>query len=128
MEPLTGEDPPSIGGYELRARLGAGGFGRVYLGLSPGGRAVAIKVLRSELREDREFLRRFRSEVAAARQVNGFYTAQVVAAGLDDERPWVATAFVPGPPLGRVVAANGPLTEPALWRLLAGLVEALQAI
>ena len=128
MESLTGEDPRSIGGYEVRARLGAGGFGQVYLGLSPGGRTVAIKVLRPELREDREFLRRFRLEVAAARQVNGFYTAQVVAAGLDDRRPWVATAFVPGPPLDRAVVANGPLPEPALWRLLAGLVEALQEI
>ncbi|HEY1823954.1 MAG TPA: PASTA domain-containing protein [Trebonia sp.] len=128
MESLTGDDPRSIGGYEVRARLGAGGFGRVYLGLSPGGRAVAIKVLRPELREDQEFLTRFRLEVAAARQVNGFYTAQVVATGLDDRRPWIATGFVPGPPLDRVVVANGPLSELALWRLLAGLVEALQAI
>jgi beta-lactam-binding protein with PASTA domain/serine/threonine protein kinase len=128
MESLTEEDPRSIGGYELRARLGRGGFGQVYLGLSPGGRAVAVKVLRPELGEDREFLRRFRLEVAAAQRVNGLYTAQVVAAGLNERRPWVATAFVPGPSLDRAVAANGPLPELALWRLLAGLVEALQAI
>ena len=128
MESLTADDPRSIGGYELRARLGKGGFGQVYLGLSPAGRAVAIKVLRAEMREDREFLRRFRLEVAAARRVNGLYTAHVVAAGLNDRRPWVATAFVSGPPLNQVVAANGPLPELALWRLLVGLVEALQAI
>jgi serine/threonine kinase PknH len=128
MESLRREDPHSIGGYELRACLGEGGFGRVYLGLSPGGRAVAVKVLRPELERDGAFLRRFRSEVVAAQQVNGFYTAQVVASGLDDRPPWVATAFVPGPPLSQAVAAYGPLPEPASWRLLAGLVEALQAI
>ena len=43
MESLTDEDPRSVGGYELRARLGQGGFGQVYLGLSPYGRAVAVK-------------------------------------------------------------------------------------
>jgi serine/threonine protein kinase len=128
MESLTLEDPPSIGGYELRARLGEGGFGLVYLGLSPGGRAVAVKVLQREFARDAEFLRRFRLEVAAAQQVNGIYTAPVVAAGMDERPPWVATAFVPGPPLDQVVAKHGPLPEPALWRLLAGLVEALQAI
>jgi serine/threonine kinase PknH len=128
MESLTAEDPPSLGGYELRARLGEGGFGLVYLALSPGGRAFAIKVLRREFARDREFLGRFRLEVAAAQRVNGIYTAPVVAAGLDDIPPWVATAFVPGPPLNDIVSQFGPLPEPALWRLLAGLVEALQAI
>jgi beta-lactam-binding protein with PASTA domain/serine/threonine protein kinase len=128
MESLTEQDPRSIGGFEVRARIGKGGFGQVYLGLSPAGRAVAIKVLLTEVQEDRGFLRRFRLEVAAARRVNGLYTAQVVAAGLNERRPWIATVFVPGPPLDRVVAANGPLPEIALWRLLIGLVEALQEI
>jgi serine/threonine protein kinase/beta-lactam-binding protein with PASTA domain len=128
MESLTDEDPRSIGGYELRARLGQGGFGKVYLGLSPGGRAVAVKVLRQELGEDQEFLHRFRLEVAAAQRVNGLYTAHVVAMGHNERQPWVATAFVPGPSLARAVAVNGPLPELAVWRLLAGLVEALQAI
>lgn len=128
MESLAEDDPSSIGGYELRARLGAGGFGVVYFGLSPGGRAVAVKVPRPELARDPEFLRRFRLEVAAARQVNGLFTAPVAAAGLDDRPPWVATAFVPGPPLNQVIAGLGPLPEATLWRLLAGLVEALQAI
>jgi serine/threonine protein kinase/WD40 repeat protein len=128
MESLAEDDPSSIGGYELRARLGVGGFGVVYLGLSPGGRAVAVKVPRSELARDADFLRRFRQEVMAARQVNGLFTAPVVAAGIDDRPPWVATAYVPGPSLGQLVAEHGPLPQDALWRLLAGLVEALQAI
>ena len=128
MESLTGEDPRSIGGYELRALLGEGGFGRVYLGLSASGRAVAVKVLQGEYTRDREFLRRFQLEVSAAQRVNGIYTAPVIAAGLDDRPPWLATAFVPGPSLQSAVTTYGPLPEPALWRLLAGLVEALQAI
>ena len=96
--------------------------------MSPAGRAVAIKVVRSDLADDAEFLRRFGQEVSAARAVSGIYTAPVVASGLDERPPWLATAFVPGPSLDQVVSEHGPLPEPALWPLLAGLVEALQAI
>ncbi len=128
MKALAGDDPRVIGEYRLQSVLGAGGMGRVYLGLSPAGRAVAIKVVHPDLARDTEFLRRFRQEVAAARAVSGIYTAPVVASGLDEIPPWLATAFVPGPSLDQVVTEHGPLSEPALWPLLAGLVEALQAI
>ena len=128
MKPLAADDPRVIGEYRLRAQLGAGGMGRVYLGLSPAGRAVAIKVVHPDLASDADFLRRFGQEVAAARAVSGIYTAPVVASGLNERPPWLATAFVPGPSLDQVVAENGPLPEQALWPLLAGLVEALQAI
>jgi hypothetical protein len=37
MEPLSANDPRAVGEYQLRARLGAGGMGRVYLGFSPAG-------------------------------------------------------------------------------------------
>jgi serine/threonine kinase PknH len=128
MKPLAADDPRVIGEYRLRAQLGAGGMGRVYLGLSPAGRAVAIKVVHPNLASDADFLRRFGQEVAAARAVSGIYTAPVVASGLNERPPWLATAFVPGPSLDQVVADNGPLPEQALWPLLAGLVEALQAV
>jgi protein kinase-like protein len=128
MKALAADDPRVIGEYRLQTLLGQGGMGRVYLGLSPAGRAVAIKVVRSDLARDTEFLRRFGQEVAAARAVSGIYTAPVVASGLDETPPWLATAFVPGPSLDQVVTEHGPLPEPALWPLLAGLVEALQAI
>ena len=57
MEPLSANDPRVVGEFALRARLGSGGMGRVYLGFSPGGRAVAIKVVHPELARDPEFLR-----------------------------------------------------------------------
>src|ERR1700722_16660868 len=128
MEPLSADDPRQIGGFTLRSRLGAGGMGRVYLAFSPGGRAVAMKVVHPGLAADPDFLRRFRNEVAAARAVSGMYTAPVVGAGVDDDPPWLATAYVPGPPLADVVSRYGPLAEVAVWRLAAGLAEALRAV
>jgi outer membrane protein assembly factor BamB len=128
MQPLDQNDPRVVGEYRLQARLGAGGMGRVFLGYSLAGRAVAVKVVHPELARDQAFVRRFRHEVAAAQAVSGAYTAPVVASGLDDDPPWLATVFVPGPSLDDAVAAVGPLPEAAVWKLAAGLVEALRAI
>ncbi len=128
MEPLAAGDPRQVGVYRLRFRLGAGGMGRVYLGFSPAGRAVAVKVIRPEFARDPAFIRRFASEVRAAEAVSGAYTAPVVAAGPDDDPPWLATVFVAGPSLSEVVAEAGPLPEAAVWRLAGGLAEALQAV
>jgi serine/threonine protein kinase len=128
MESLTAADPRTVGEFRLRARLGAGGMGQVFLATSLGGRIVAVKVIHTELASDSEFVRRFRAEVDAAKRVSGMYTAPVVAAGVDDRPPWLATAFVPGPSLDRVISKHGPLPSPALWRLAAGLAEALRAI
>ena len=91
VEPLADHDPRQVGGFRLQARLGAGGMGRVYLGYSPGGRPVAVKVVQPDLARDPEFMQRFRREVAAAQSVSDAYTAAVVGAGPNDSPPWLAT-------------------------------------
>jgi Protein kinase domain len=128
MEPLAADDPQQVSGYRLHARLGAGGMGQVFLGYSPAGRAVAVKVIHRQFARDPDFVRRFGREVEAARAVSGAYTAPVVAAGPGDDPPWLATVFVPGPSLAEVIGRTGPLPEPAVWRLAGGLIEALQAV
>ncbi len=128
LEALAADDPRVIGDFRLQSRLGAGGMGRVYLGFSPAGRAVAVKVIHPHLARDPSFAARFRREVAAAQAVNAVYATPVVAAGPDDTPPWLATAFVPGPPLHDVLAKNGPLPEEAVWKLAAGLAEGLRAV
>lgn len=125
---LTPEDPEFLGPYRIVARLGAGGMGRVYLGRSRGGRAVAVKVVRPELAEDEDFRRRFAREVAAARQVSGVFTAGVVDADPDGSPPWLATAYVRGVSLEAAVAEHGALPQAAVLALGAGIAEALEAI
>ena len=128
MEPLSSDDPAEIGGYRLRARLGAGGMGRVYLASTPGGRRVAIKVVRPELGDDPDFRTRFRQEIAAAQRVRGLYTAELLSADPDATPPFLITAYVPGPSLQRAVADHGPMPAETVIRLVAGVAEALQAI
>lgn len=128
FEALEAGDPRQVGRYRIVARLGAGGMGRVYLGRSPGGRAVAVKVVRPELAEDAEFRRRFAREVAAARRVNGAFTAGVVDADPEGSPAWLATVYVPGPSLGEAVAAHGPWPQEQVLSLGAGLAEGLEVI
>jgi serine/threonine protein kinase len=128
VKPLRSEDPRQVGRYQLLGRLGAGGMGEVFLGQSPGGRLVAVKLIRGELAADREFRVRFAREVAAARHVSGMFTAPVVDADLDAPRPWLVTAYVPGPSLAEAVDTQGPLPLSSVLTLAAGLAEGLEAI
>src|ERR1700733_9689667 len=121
-------DPASVGPYRLLGRLGAGGMGQVYLAKSPGGRLVAIKLIRPELADERGFRSRFASEISAAQHVSGIYTAAVVDADSEADLPWMATVYVPGPSLTDAVEDNGPLPLDSVLALAAGLAEALQAI
>jgi serine/threonine protein kinase len=128
MEALGADDPRQIGPYALRKRLGEGGMGRVFLGRSPSGRAVAVKVIHGHLARQADFRRRFSHEVAAIRTVGGAFTAPLVGADPDGDPPWLATLYVPGPNLEQAVATAGPLPLESLWLLAAGLAEALHDI
>ncbi|MFI6348687.1 tetratricopeptide repeat protein [Streptomyces sp. NPDC050560] len=117
-----------MGDFVLRGRLGAGGMGEVFLGHSPSGRLVAVKVVFPHLALQPEFQRRFEQEITAVRAVSGAFTAPVVGSGPQEESPWLATLYIPGPTLDEAVAKAGALPESAVWPLAAGLVEALRDI
>ncbi|MEY9844150.1 MFS transporter [Streptacidiphilus sp. MAP5-3] len=132
MDPLTAGDPTVIGPYRLIARLGNGGMGLVYLGRhSDNGRAVAVKVVKTEYARHPEFRRRFAREVAAARRVDGSWTAAVLDADVADstEVPWVATQHIAGLDLHTIVSdQHGALPEDTVLVLANRLALALQAV
>ncbi|WP_330113849.1 serine/threonine-protein kinase [Streptomyces sp. MUM 178J] len=116
------------GQYRLEACLGNGGMGVVHRAASDSGLRLAVKVIHAEHASDPEFRARFRQEVTAARRVSGAFTASVVDADPEAERPWMATLFIDGPTLAEQVKRNGPLGSEQLRRLGAGLAEALRDI
>src|ERR1700761_7755900 len=128
VQALGPGDPAAVGKYRLVGRLGQGGMGQVYLGESPGGRLVAVKVIRAELAGDPEFRARFAREVATARTVSGIFTVPVVDADVDGPQPWLVTAFVDGPSLAEEVDGRGPLPLGHGLTLAAGLAEGLEMI
>ncbi|MFF4847870.1 serine/threonine-protein kinase [Streptomyces sp. NPDC001194] len=119
--------PEYAGQYRLESVLGSGGMGVVHLATSGSGLKLAVKIVHAEHAVDPEFRARFRQEVAAARRVSGAFTAPVVDADPDAERPWMATLFIDAPTLAERVRER--VLDPAeLARLAAGLAEALRDI
>jgi serine/threonine protein kinase len=125
---LEAGDPRHAGKYRLLGRLGRGGMGQVFLGQSPGGRLVAVKLIRGELAGDPDFRARFAREIATARTISGIFTVPVVDADVDGPQPWLVTAFVDGPSLADAVASQGPVPSGPALTLAAGLAEGLEVI
>ncbi|MGI5287557.1 serine/threonine protein kinase [Nonomuraea polychroma] len=119
VEPLREDDPAVVGVYRLLGRLGAGGQGTVYLGEAPGGRPVAVKVLR----DGAGFDDRLAKEIESARRVEPFCIAQVLDASLG-RRPYIVTEYVEGPSLQQA----GRHTGADLQRLAVATATALTAI
>ncbi|MFJ7272748.1 PQQ-binding-like beta-propeller repeat protein [Streptomyces sp. NPDC099050] len=119
--------PEYAGQYRLESVLGSGGMGVVHLATSESGLKLAVKIVHPQHAVDPEFRARFRQEVAAARRVSGAFTAPVVDADPDAERPWMATLFIDAPTLSERVR-DEVLEARELARLAAGLAEALRDI
>src|SRR5215831_5515571 len=120
--------PEALGPYRLVRRIGEGGMGVVYLATDAAGQRVAVKALHPGLAQEGTARRRMGREVESMRRVRSPHVAEVLDADLDADRPYIVTRYVPGLTLDAVVGAGGPLTGPALARLVHGLAEALSAV
>ncbi len=125
--PLDDDDPRAVGPYTVRARLGEGGMGVVYLADGPDG-PVALKVVRRLLAADETFRTRFRREVLSARRVSGRGVVQLLDADTEGDRPYLAMAYVEGPTLLDEVTTAGPLRGDRLRALAVALAEAVGTI
>jgi serine/threonine protein kinase len=120
--------PSFLGPYRLIGTLGEGGMGVVHLALDPGGRAVAVKVLRPQVAGDGVGRRRLGREVASLRRVRHPNVAEVLDADLDGPAPYMVTAFVPARTLEHHVRRHGPLPAPYVAHLGRVMISALRAI
>jgi serine/threonine protein kinase len=126
--PLRPGDPPELGGHRLLRRLGEGNQGVVFLGLSPSGERVAIKLLHARMAADPNARERFVRELSAAKKVARFCTAQVLDADLAGDHPYIVSEYVEGRSLRSHILTDGPRTGGALERLAISTLTALAAI
>ena len=126
MLPLRDSDPREVGGYRLLGRLGEGGQGVVFLALSSTGTRAAVKLMPPTT--DPQVRSRFLKEVAAAQQVAGFCTAQVLDAGIFERRPFIVSEYVSGPSLVEVIQQHGPRSGVVLERVAVATLTALGAV
>ncbi|KUJ69514.1 hypothetical protein ACZ90_11600 [Streptomyces albus subsp. albus] len=103
-------------------------MGTVLAALDPAGLRVAVKVIHPAQTEDPEFRARFRREIALSRRVTGPCLVPLLAADPEAERPWLATAYAPGPTLNEHVTAHGALSGGSLYAFAVGTAAALAAI
>ncbi|MDK0522279.1 serine/threonine-protein kinase [Streptomyces sp. ML-6] len=129
LGPLREDSPERIGPYGIRARLGAGGMGEVFLGVrDDGGGPVAVKTVRRDVAQNPGFRTRFRREIGVARSVADPHLAPLLDGDADAEVPWLATEYVAGPTLSAAVRGAGALAEAEVRMLGAGLARALAAV
>jgi hypothetical protein len=126
---LTSHDPRVVGGYRLLNRIGAGGQGIVYLGTDGGDELVAVKVLNTDFHDSGRLKPALHRELAGARSVAAFVTAQVIAFDLDADPPYIVTEYVEGPTLQEEVRhGRGPLRGSRLGDVAIQTVIALEAV
>lgn len=128
--------PPLLGGrYEVGDLIGHGGMAEVYRGLDTRlGRPVAIKVLRSDLARDNNFLGRFRREAQSAAGLNHPSIVAIYDSGEDattDLRgnsvplPYIVMEVVEGETLRERLTREHTVSSDEAARLTEGVLSAL---
>ncbi len=106
---MTEETKRVIKGYELREKIGAGGFGAVYRALQPAvGREVAIKVILAEHANQPEFIRRFETEAQLVARLEHPHIVPLYDYWREPDGAYLVMRFLRGGSLRASIRAGGP--------------------
>ena len=96
--------------YEILSEVGSGGMAKVYKAKDRYlQRVVAIKLLKEELSEDNDFLKRFDTEAQAAASLTHPNIVQIYDVGVDNNRYYIVMEFVDGITLKEYIEHKGSL-------------------
>jgi len=122
--PLVGR---TLGHYRVESLLGVGGMGEVYLARDPRlDRAVALKILPSDLTVDADRLQRFLREAKAASALNHPNVATIHDVGNSGGLNFIVMEYVEGHTLAAVIAER-PLTSAEILDIGIQVTDALEA-
>ena len=109
------------GRYALERHLGSGGMASVWLATDERlHRKVAVKLIADVLADDDRWLARFHREARAAASLSHPNIVTVFDFGVDDGRPYIVMAYVPGGSLKERLADDRPPPAAGLARELLG--------
>ena len=98
------------GRYSIIRTLGQGGMAHVYMAEDMQNRSyVALKVMRDELSDDPEFIRRFATEARAAASLDHPNIVAVLDYGQDEEIRYIVQEYVEGKTLKDLIREQGAL-------------------
>jgi serine/threonine protein kinase len=116
------------GRYTLDEHLGSGGMATVWLGTDTRlHRQVAIKLMADVLADDERWLARFRREARAAAALAHPNIVKVFDYGVEEGRPYIVMAYVPGGSLKERLAEGSPPEPARLARELLGALAHVHA-
>jgi len=96
--------------YEIVEKIGSGGMALVYKARCRLlNRYVAVKILRQELTEDQEFVRRFNIESQAAASLSHPNIVSVYDVGEQDDIHYIVMEYVEGITLKEYITQHGPM-------------------
>jgi serine/threonine protein kinase/formylglycine-generating enzyme required for sulfatase activity len=121
--------PQAIGRYRITKRLGAGGFGTVYLGFDDRlGRPVAVKIANRPQCDGDESADRFLQEARAAAALNHPHIVQLYDADRDIRGYFVVMEYIEGTTLAEELKRSGALPLPRVLRIVEQVLIALEEI
>ena len=116
----------SFGDYLLIRRLGRGGMANVYLANQRSlERQVAVKILRRNLAEDENYVKRFHYEARAAAALVQSNIVQIYDVGQHDGWHFIVQEYVPGQNLGQYIKRRGVLDANMTVRVIRQVGAAL---
>ena len=118
-----------VGEYRVEAKIGEGGFGKVYRGVHPViGKRAAIKVLNREYSSNPSVVSRFVSEARAVNQIRHRNIIDIFAFGtLDGGLQYFIMELLDGLTMDAYLEQNGRMTPEQAVPVLMGLARALDA-
>jgi serine/threonine protein kinase len=118
-----------LGRYEVLEYLGSGGMSDVYAALHMGLRKkVALKVLRSTLRQDEDAIERFLREGECAARVSHPNVVGVHDVGVEEGVPYLVMELVSGESLDKRLAREGTLPVETAVDLLLPICDAVDLV
>ena len=113
--------------YRLTEQIGMGGMAIVYRAIDlRTGHNVAVKVLRPEYNEDREFISRFQREAEAASKMTHHNIVNLLDVGMDGENRYLVMEYVQGKTLKAVIQERGRLSAPLACQIAIRILSALE--
>ncbi|MBE7217714.1 MAG: protein kinase [Caulobacteraceae bacterium] len=116
-----------VGRFRVQELIGEGAMADVYRAFDPGiNRTLAIKILKREFRQNREYAGRFLREAKAAGALNHPSIVTVYDVGEVDGYPYIAMELIEGRTLNAVVRERGKLSPEEVVGVGVQLADALR--
>jgi serine/threonine-protein kinase len=116
-----------VGRYRIQERIGEGAMADVYRAHDPSiSRSLAIKILKAEFRQNKEYSARFLREAKAAGALSHPNIVTIYDVGEVEGYPYILMELLEGEPLNDVMTKTGPLAADQVMQVGLQLADALR--